>query len=89
MLDSLPPHTPSSRLSSEPLYNSISPEGSRHARSKATTSSLSLPPHHARASPETQLSQEGLYTGQGVADEHKLVNHALNTLLINKGARKQ
>jgi hypothetical protein len=88
--DSLPPHTPSSRLSSEPLYDSISPEGSRRARSEATTSSSSPPPHHARASPETQLSQEGrLHTGRGVADEHELVDHALDTLLIDEGARKQ
>ncbi|KAH0562296.1 hypothetical protein GP486_003014 [Trichoglossum hirsutum] len=88
--NSLHPHTPSSRLSSEPLHDSISVEGSRRARSEATTSSSSPPPHHARASPETQLSQEGhLHTGRGVADEHELVDHALDTLLIDEGARKQ
>jgi hypothetical protein len=78
------PHTPSSRLSSEPLHGNVSTEGSHHARSEATTSSSSPPPRHYRASPETQLSQEGrLHTGRGVADEHELVDHALDTLLIN------
>jgi hypothetical protein len=87
--DSLP-HTPSSRLSSEPLHDSISTEGSHHAESEATTSSSSPPPRYYRASPETQLSQEGrLYTGLGVADEHELVDHALDTLLNDEGARKQ
>lgn len=74
----------------EPLHDSISTEGSRRARSEATTSSSSPPPRHARASPETQLSQEArLHTGRGVADEHELVDHALDTLLIDEGARKQ
>jgi hypothetical protein len=63
---------------------------SPRARSEATTSSSSPPLYHARASPGTQLSQEGrLYTGRGVADEHELVDHAFDTLLINEGARKQ
>jgi len=75
---------PSSRLSSEPLHDSISTD------SKATSPSSSPPPRHCKASPETQLSQEGrLHTGRGVADEHELVDHALDTLLIDKGARKQ
>jgi hypothetical protein len=40
--------------------------------------------------PEIQLSQEGyLHIGQGLADEHELVDHVLDTFLINKGARKQ
>ncbi|KAG4414830.1 hypothetical protein IFR04_012018, partial [Cadophora malorum] len=81
--DSLP-HTPSSRLSSEPLHDSISTD------SKATIPFSSPPPRHYRASPETQISQEGrLHTGRGVADEHELVDYALDTLLINEGARKQ
>jgi hypothetical protein len=42
------PHTPSSRLSSEPLHDSISTEGSRHARSEATTPSSSPPPHYCK-----------------------------------------
>jgi hypothetical protein len=89
-LDSIHPHTPSSCLSSEPLHDSISEEGSRHARSEATTSSSSPPPRHCRASLETQLSQEGrLHTGRGVVDEHELVDHALDTLLIDEGAREQ
>ncbi len=51
--------------------------------------SSSPPPRHYRALPETQLSQEGyLYTSRGVADKHELVNYALNTLLINRGARE-
>jgi hypothetical protein len=79
------------RASSEPLHNSINTEGSRcGARSEATTSFSSQPPHHARASPETQLNQEGhLHTGRGVADVHELIDHALDTLLIDEGARKQ
>lgn len=86
--NSFHPHTPSSRLSGEPLHDSISTEGSRRARSEAATSS-SPPPRSARASPETRLSQEGhLHTSQGVADEYELVDHALGTL-IDKGARKQ
>ena len=77
-------HTPSSRLSSEPLDDSISTD------SKATSPSSSPPPRHCKASPETQLSQEGrLHTGRGVADEHELVDHALDTLLVDEGARKQ
>ena len=87
--DSVHPHTPSSCLSSEPLHDSISIEGSRHTRSEATTPSSSPPPRHCRASPETQLSQEGRLTGRGVADEHELVDYALDTLLIDKGAREQ
>ncbi|KAH8787553.1 hypothetical protein F5882DRAFT_110926 [Hyaloscypha sp. PMI_1271] len=84
------PHTPSSRLSSEPLHDSISTEGSRHARSEATNPSSSLPPRYYRVSPETQLSQEGhLHTGRDVADEHELVDHALNTLLVDEWAREQ
>jgi hypothetical protein len=50
----LHPHTPSSRLSSEPLHDSISTEGSRRARSEAMTPSSSPPLHHTRALPETQ-----------------------------------
>merc|ERR1711964_638193 len=58
--------------------------------SKATIPFSSPPPRHYRASPETQISQEGrLHTGRGVADEHELVDYALDTLLINEGARKQ
>ncbi|PVH70199.1 hypothetical protein DL98DRAFT_598027 [Cadophora sp. DSE1049] len=46
--------------------------------------------HFIVASPETQLSQEGhLHTGRGVADEHELVDHALDTFLIDEGARRQ
>ncbi|KUJ10218.1 uncharacterized protein LY89DRAFT_739958 [Mollisia scopiformis] len=52
--DSLPPHTPSLRLSSEPLYD-----------------------------------KDRLYTGRGVADEHELVDHTLNTLFIDEGVIKQ
>lgn len=67
--NSIHTHTPSSRLSSEPLHDSISTEESRHARSEATTPSSSPPPRHYRASPENQLSHEGrLHTGRGVAD---------------------
>ncbi|KAH6662058.1 hypothetical protein B0J14DRAFT_571244 [Halenospora varia] len=62
----------------------------RTARSEATTPSSSPPPRHCRASPENQLSQDGrLHTGRGVVDEHELVDHALDTLLIYEGARKQ
>ncbi|MCJ1357476.1 MAG: hypothetical protein MMC33_007472 [Icmadophila ericetorum] len=87
--DSVHPYTPSSRLSSEPLHDGTSTEGSRHARSEATTSSSS-PPRHCRASPETQLSQEGrLHTGRGVADEHGLANPALDTFPIHGGEREQ
>jgi hypothetical protein len=72
------------------LHDSISIEGSRHARSEATTSSSSPPPRHCRASPETQLSQEGrLHTGRGVADEHGLANPALDTSPIDEGEREQ
>ncbi|KAL5312933.1 hypothetical protein ACEPPN_019359 [Leptodophora sp. 'Broadleaf-Isolate-01'] len=82
--NSIYPHTPSSRLSSEPLHDSMSMD------SKATTPFSSPPPRHCRASPETQLSQEcRLHTGRGVADEHELVDHTLDTLLIDEGARKQ
>merc|ERR1712093_175490 len=85
--NSLHPHTPFSRLSSEPLHDIISTEGSRYARSEATTPSSSPPPRHCRASPENQLSQEGrLHTGR---DEHELVDHALDTLLIDRGAREE
>jgi hypothetical protein len=81
--DSLP-HTHPSHLSSEPLHDSMSTD------SKATAPSSSPPALHSRASPETQLSQEGrLYTGRGVADEHEPVDHTLDTLLIDEGARKQ
>merc|ERR1719262_1320594 len=81
--DSLP-HTPSSRLSSEPLHDSISTD------SKAMIPFSSPPPRHYTASPETQISQEGrLLTGRGVADEHELVDYALDTLLIDERARKQ
>lgn len=39
-------------------------------------------------SPDIWLSQEGhLYTSRGVADEHELVDHMLDTLLIDKGPR--
>ncbi|TVY13332.1 hypothetical protein LARI1_G008575 [Lachnellula arida] len=78
------------RASRASHYDSISREGSRYATSKATSPSSSPPPRHARASPETQLTQEGrLHTGRGVADEHDLVDHALDTLLIDEWARKQ
>jgi hypothetical protein len=88
--NSIHPHTPSSRLSSEPLHDSIRTEGSHCARSQATTSSSSPPPRHCRASPETQLNQEGrLHTGRGVADEHGLVDPALDTFPIDEGAREQ
>jgi len=88
--NSLHPHTPFSRLSSEPLHDIISTDGSRYARSEATTPSSSPPLHHCRASPETQFNQEGhLHTGRGVADEHELVDHALDTILIDEGAREQ
>ncbi|KAG9243675.1 hypothetical protein BJ878DRAFT_108243 [Calycina marina] len=84
------PHTPSSHLSSEPLYDSISTEGSRHARSEATTSSSSPPSLCARASPETQLSQEGrLHTGRGVADERGLVCPARNADPVNEREQQQ
>jgi hypothetical protein len=90
MSNSIHPDTPSSRLSSESLYDSISTEGSRHARSEATTSSSSPPPRYCRESPETQLSQEGrLYTGRGVADEHGLADPALDTSPIGEGEREQ
>ncbi|KAG9228075.1 hypothetical protein BJ875DRAFT_269774 [Amylocarpus encephaloides] len=86
--DPLPPDPSSSRLSSEPFHDSISTEGSHRARSEATASS-SPPPRHWRASPDTQLNQEGLlHTGRGVADEPELVNCALDTL-IDEGVRKQ
>jgi hypothetical protein len=40
--------------------------------------------------PETQLGPKGcLYTSQGLVDKLELVDHVLDTLLINKGARKQ
>ncbi|KAG4440623.1 hypothetical protein IFR05_003882, partial [Cadophora sp. M221] len=88
--DSVHPHAPSSRLSSEPLHDSISTEESHHAGSEATTSSSSPPPRHCRASPETQLSHEGrLHTGRGVADEHGLGNPALDTFPIDEGEREQ
>ena len=84
MPDSLIPHTPSSRLSSEPLHDSISTD------SKATSPSSSPLIPHCRASPETQLSQEGhLHPGQGVAEEHKLFDHVLETLLDDERVRKQ
>jgi hypothetical protein len=82
--------------SSEPLYNGI---GSidlylYRTRSEAIISSSarfrSLPLYYTRTLPETQLSKEGyLYTGQGIADEYKLINRMLDTLFINKGAREQ
>jgi hypothetical protein len=82
--NSIHPHTPSSRLSSEPLHDSII-----STDFQAATPSSSPLLHHCRALPETQLSQEGhLHTGRGVADEHELVDHALDTLLIDEGARK-
>jgi len=72
------------------LHDSISTEESRHARSEATTSSSSPPLRHCRASPETQLNQAGrLYTSRGVADEPELVDHELDTLIIDKGAKQQ
>jgi hypothetical protein len=83
--NSVHPHTPSSRLSSEPLHDSIGAVDlhPRPAGSEATTSSSarlqSPPPRCARTLPETQLSQEGrLDTGRGVADEHGLVGPARN-----------
>lgn len=92
--DSVYPHTPSSRLSSEPLHDSISTEGSRHAISEATTSCSarpqSSPQRHCRASLENQLSQEGrLHTVRGVAHKHELVDQAFDILLINEVAREQ
>ncbi|PVH70373.1 hypothetical protein DL98DRAFT_597880 [Cadophora sp. DSE1049] len=84
------PYTPSSRLSSEPLHDSISIEGSRHARFEATTPSSSPPPRYCRASLETQLSQEGrLHTGRGVADEHGLAGPARNADPVNERERRQ
>jgi hypothetical protein len=88
--NSTQPHTPSSRLSSEPWHDIISTEGSHCARSEATTSSSSPPPRHCRASPDNQLGQEGhLHTGRGVADEHGLVDPALDTFPIDGGAREE
>lgn len=88
-LNSIHPHTPSC-LSSEPLHDGISTKGSRRARSEATTPSSSSPPRHCRASPETQLNQEGrLYTDRGVTDEQGLVDSALDTFPINEGARER
>merc|ERR1711939_557475 len=82
--DLLTPHAPSSRLSTEPLHDSIS------TGSGATTPSSSPPLQHCRASLETQLSQEGhLHPGQGVAEEHKLFDHVLETLLDDERVRKQ
>ncbi len=81
--DSLP-HLHPSRLSSEPSHDSIRTD------STATTPSSSPPPPHCRASPETQLSQEGHpHTGREVADEHEPVDHTLDTLLTDEGAKKQ
>lgn len=89
------PHTPS-HPSSKQLHDGISgvDHHPRRARSEATTSSSarprSPPPRHARASPETQLSEEGrLYTDRGLADGHEIIDHALDTLLIDKEAREQ
>ncbi|KUJ16852.1 uncharacterized protein LY89DRAFT_669299 [Mollisia scopiformis] len=82
-LPSLPSQT-SSHLSSELLHDTTSTE------SNATTPSLRMPSLHRKASLKTQRSQEGrLHTGRGVADEHELIDHALDTLLIDEGARKQ
>jgi hypothetical protein len=72
------------------LHDSIGAEGSHCARSEATTSSSSPPPRHYRASPVTQLNQEGrLHTGRGVADEHGLANPVLDTFPIDEGEREQ
>jgi hypothetical protein len=83
MANSVPPHTPYSRHSSEPLHDSISSVDlhARRARSETTTSCSARPrsplPRCARASPEIQLSREGrLYTGRGVSDKHGLVSPA-------------
>jgi hypothetical protein len=90
MSNSTYPHTPSSRLSSEPLHDSIHTEGSRRARSEAATTSSSPPPRHCRASPENQLSQDGrLHTGRGVADEYGLVGPARKADPVDKRERRQ
>jgi hypothetical protein len=90
MSNSTYPHTPSSRLSSEPLHDSISTEGSRRARSEAATPSSSPPPRHCRASPENQLSQDGrLHTGRGVADESGLVGPARKADPVDERERRQ
>jgi hypothetical protein len=87
--NSIRPPTPS-RPPSEPLYDSISIEWSRSASSEATTSFSSPPPRHSKASPETQLNQEGrLHTGRGMADEYGLVNHTLDMFPINGWAREE
>jgi hypothetical protein len=78
-------YTPLSRLLSEPLHDSVSMEGSCHARSEATTSSLSPPPRQCKSSSETQRGQEGcLYIGRGVAGEHVLVDYVFDTLLVGE-----
>ena len=93
MSDSIRPHAPPSRLSSEPVHNSIGDVDlyPSRARSEATTSARHRsPPLCSRASPENQLSQEGhLHTGRGVADEHGLVGPALDSLPIDEGEREQ
>lgn len=84
------PDTPSSPLSSEPSHDIISTEGSRHARSEATTPSSSPPPRHYRVSIENQLSHDGgLYTGPGAADERGLVGPARNADPVDKRGRRQ
>jgi hypothetical protein len=92
--DSIRPHAPPSRLSSEPLRNSIGAIDlyPSRARSEATTSARprSPPPCSFRASPENQLSQEGhLHTGRGVADEHQLVGPARNADPVDERERQQ
>jgi len=89
-------HAPPSRLSSEPLHDSIGTVDPhpRRARSEATTSCSahprSPPPRSARASPENQLSREGhLHTGRGVADEHGLVGPARNADPVDRRERRQ
>jgi hypothetical protein len=89
------PHTPSCP-SSEPLYDRIGgmdlyPYRTRSGAIISSSARPRSPPLcHTRVLPETQLSKEGrLYTGRGMADEYELIDHALDTLLIDKGAREQ
>lgn len=90
--NSIGPYNPPPRLSSEPLHDSIGAMDlhPRRARSEATVPYSARPQspllHCARVSPEQQLSH---YTGRGAADEHELVDHVLDTLLIDEGAREQ
>ena len=72
------------------MHDGISIEGSRRARSEATTPSSSPPPRHCRASLENQLSQKDhLHTGRGVADEHRLVGPVRNADPVDERERRQ